>query len=90
MCNPVAAAVMSIGGSLYSGITGMQAAREQANAARMQSEYQARARTRRRRSRGRGRTRFRTFRSVSAPWRPRGARRRGLPALWWIPAPRRM
>lgn len=43
MCNPVAAAVMSIGGSLYSGITGMQAAREQANAARMQSEYQARA-----------------------------------------------
>lgn len=43
MCNPVAAAVMSIGGSLYSGITGMQAAREQANAARMQSEYQAQA-----------------------------------------------
>lgn len=43
MCNPVAAAIMSIGGSLYSGITGMQAAREQANAARMQSEYQARA-----------------------------------------------
>ena len=34
MCNPVAAAVMSIGGSLYSGITGMQAAREQAHAAR--------------------------------------------------------
>lgn len=43
MCNPAAAAVMSIGGSLYSGITGMQAAREQAAAARMQSEYQAQA-----------------------------------------------
>lgn len=43
MCDPVTATVLSVGGSLFSGITGMQAAREQANAARMQAEYQAQA-----------------------------------------------
>ena len=43
MCNPVIATAMSVAGGVYSGITGMQAAREQANAARMQSEYQAQA-----------------------------------------------
>lgn len=43
MCNPVIATVVSVAGSVYSGLSQMQAAREQAKAARMQGEYQAQA-----------------------------------------------
>lgn len=43
MCDPITATIASVAGTLFSGVSQMQAAREQANAARMQSEYQARA-----------------------------------------------
>lgn len=43
MCDAVTAAVASIAGTLYSGVSQMRAAKDQANAARMQSEYQAQA-----------------------------------------------
>lgn len=43
MCDPVTAVVTSVAGTLFSGVSQMQAAKEQAKAAEMQSEYQARA-----------------------------------------------
>lgn len=43
MCTPVLTTAMSVAGSVYSGISGMQAAKAQASAARLQSEYQAQA-----------------------------------------------